>query len=81
MVEGPANTCANYYKKNIFERISPNASSEIQSFSFSQPAITYSKLTIQTPERRYWRRSGVFIVNLEHMSHLVLLFLLLTLSR
>ena len=26
------------------------------------------------------RRSGVFIVNLEHISHLVLLFLLLTLN-
>ena len=25
-----------------------------------------------------WRRSGVFIVNFEHISHLVLVFLLLT---
>ena len=25
-----------------------------------------SKLTIKTPERRYWRRSGVFIVYFEH---------------
>ena len=40
-----------------------------------------SKLTIKTPERRQWRRSGVFIVNFEHISHLVLVFLLLTLSR
>ena len=40
-----------------------------------------SKLTIKTPERRHWRRSGVFIVNFEHISHLVLLFLLPTLSR
>ena len=39
-----------------------------------------SKLTIKTPERRQ-RRSGVFIVNFEHISHLVLVFLLLTLSR
>ena len=37
----------------------------------SQPAITCSKL----------RRSGVFIVNFEHITHLVLVFLLLTLSR
>ena len=37
-----------------------------------------SKLTIKTPERR---RSGVFIVNFEHISHLVLVFLLLTLSK
>ena len=30
---------------------------------------------------KYIRRSGVFIVNFEHISHLVLVFLLLTLSR
>ena len=35
-----------------------------------------SKLTIKTPVRR----SGVFIVNFEHISHLVLVFPLLTLS-
>ena len=40
-----------------------------------------SKLTIKTPEQRQWRRSGVFEVNLEHISHLVLVFLLLTLKR
>ena len=39
-----------------------------------------SKLIIKTPERRHWRRSGVFIVNFEHISHLVLVFLLLTLN-
>ena len=40
-----------------------------------------SKLSIKTPERRQWHRSGVFIVNFEHISHLVLVFLLLTLSK
>ena len=39
------------------------------------------KLTIKVPERRQWRCSGAFIVNFEHISHLVLVFLLLTLSR
>ena len=29
----------------------------------------------------HWRCSGVFIVNFEHISHLVLVLLLLTLSR
>ena len=38
----------------------------------------YSKLTIKTPEQRQWRRSGVLIVNFDHISHLVLVFLLLT---
>ena len=33
-----------------------------------------------TPEQSYQRHSGVFIVNFEHMSHLVLVFLLLTLN-
>ena len=53
----------------------------------SQPAIACSKLrseicsklTIKTPEQRHLRRSGIFIVNFEHISHLVLVFLLLTL--
>ena len=39
-----------------------------------------SKLTITTPDRRQWRRSGVFIVNFEHVSYLLLVFLLLTLN-
>ena len=38
-----------------------------------------SKLIIKTPERR--RCSAAFIVNFEHISHLVLVLLLLTLSR
>ena len=56
----------------------------------SQSAFTCSKLTIETqeqavkyvtlktPERRHWHRSGAFSVNFEHISHLVLVFLLLT---
>ena len=39
-----------------------------------------SKLTIKTPERRQWHRSGVFTVNFKHILHLVLVFLLLTLN-
>ena len=46
---------------------------------------TRTKLTIKTPERRQWRRSWrrscVFIVNFEHISHLFLVFLLLTLNK
>ena len=41
----------------------------------------YSKLTIKTPKRPHWCYSRIFIVNFELISHLVLLFLLLTLSR
>ena len=39
-----------------------------------------SKIAIKTPERRQWSLSGVFIVNFEHISHLDLVFLLLTLN-
>ena len=39
-----------------------------------------SKLTRKIPERRHWRRSVIFIVNFEHISHLALVFLLLTLN-
>ena len=31
-------------------------------------------------QRSQWCRSGVFIVNIEHISHIVLLFLLLNLN-
>ena len=41
----------------------------------------YSILKIKTPERRHWRRSGVFIVNSEHITHLFLVLLLLNLSK
>ena len=34
-----------------------------------------SKLTIKTTERHQWRRSGVIIVNIEHISYFVLVFL------
>ena len=35
---------------------------------------------MKTPERRHWRRSGVAVLNFEHISHLALVFLLLTLT-
>ena len=46
----------------------------MNSTSYTQPEFNYSKLAIKT------RRSGVFIVNFEHISHFVLVFLLLTLN-
>ena len=38
------------------------------------------KLTKKPPKRRQRRRSGVFIATFEHILHLLLAFLLLTLS-
>ena len=58
--------------------------------TITQPAIKWSKLTVETWCEMYLnitnkdnnarRRYGVFIVNCEHISHHVLLFLLLTLN-
>ena len=39
-----------------------------------------SNLTLRTQERRQWRRSAIFIVNFEHIAHLVLVYLLLILN-
>ena len=38
------------------------------------------KVANKEPEQRHWRRSVVFIVNFEHISHLVLMLLLLTMN-
>ena len=38
------------------------------------------KVNSKDTKRRHWRRSGVFIVNFEHITHLALVFLLLTLN-
>ena len=53
----------------------------VQCFYPTQPAFTCSELTIKSPERCHWRRSGVFVVNFEHSSRLFLVFLLLTLKN
>ena len=39
------------------------------------------KVYKKTPERRQWRRSGVFIVSIEHILLLFLILLLLTLNK
>ena len=42
--------------------------------------LEWKRMIIQS-SKVAWRRPGIFIVNFEHISHLVLVFLLLTLSR
>ena len=37
-------------------------------------------LLMKMPEQRYWRQSGVFIVNFKQISNIFLMFLLLTLN-
>ena len=43
--------------------------------------VICSKLTMKTAERRYWCCTGVFIVNIERISHLFLVFLLLNFAQ
>ena len=42
--------------------------------------FTCPKLTVEFCVSSYWRRSGVFLISFEHISYLVLVFLLLTLN-
>ena len=58
-----------------------NRKAVVKEKRLTQLAITCSKLTIKTPEQRQWRRSGVFIVNLEYIPPLNLVVLLSNLSR
>ena len=63
-----------------------------EKLNLPQAAFTCLELTMETTRARYeispkstiktrqWRRSGVFIVDFGHISHLVLVFLLLTLD-
>ena len=56
-------------------------------FYFEQPSLLFPtgnymfKVNNKDTKRYQWRRSGDFIVNFEHISHLALVFLLLILSR
>ena len=54
---------------------------KVNNGNFGKLCEICSKLTMKTPERRHWLRSGVFIVNFGHISHLFLIFLLLTLNK
>ena len=82
----------NYRKKNLLEEILftradvSSVPTSIYLFKVNNSNIRKrceicSKLTIKTPERRQCRRSGVFIFNFERISHLFLVFLLLTLNK
>ena len=49
-------------------------------FKINKETLEQGMKYVQSQQRQ-WRRSGIFILNFEHVSHLVLVFLLLTLSR
>ena len=49
---------------------------KVNNFNSKARCEICSKLAVKTQERRQWRLSGVFIVNFEHIWHLVLVLLL-----
>ena len=69
------------YKQKFFSRLSSTSASKYMLKVINRNAIKRyvicSKLTIHTPERRQWYRSGVFSVTFEHISHLFFVFLVL----
>ena len=58
-----------------------NNTSKVNNRSTRTRCEICSKLTIKALKRCQWCHSGVFIINFEYISHLVLVFLLFTLSR
>ena len=75
----------NYLKNSVSNCVNSKNPVNIYLFQVNRDARKMceicSKLTIKTPEQRHWRRYGVFIVNFEHISHIFLVFLLLTLKK
>ena len=67
----------NFSKPNDLN-ISAQSSRETFQLSFTSLKSTMETSTI---ERRHWRCSGVFVVNFEHISYIVSIFPLLTLSK
>ena len=67
--------CETLINKKVkrFELISP-ASNYLFKFNSRKSYEICSKLTIKTTDQCQWRRFGVFIVNLEHISHLFPVF-------
>ena len=68
------------YRANYREMLAGNCMFKVNNRSIRTRCELCSKFTIETPERRQWRRSGVFIVSFQHISHLVLVFLSLSLN-
>ena len=56
-------SCHYHYRANIYLLITAN------NRNTRKRSEICSKITINTPERSQWRRSRVFIVNFEHISH------------
>ena len=79
LIEAVAQRCS---VKRVFLQISQNSQENTcatVSFLIKLQAWAYNFIKKETGTG--WRRFGVFIADFEHISHLVLVFLLLSLSR
>ena len=79
--------CPNFWE-NVAEKSSPksNVPAGIYLFKINNANIRTvseicTKLPVTKPEWRHWSRSGIFIVNFEEISLIVLMFPLLTLNK
>ena len=72
-----------YFPLYLFQTINPagNFMFKVNTRNTRKKCEICSKLTTKTPEQLQRCRSGAFIVNFEHISPHVSVFLLLTLSR
>ena len=78
-----SNVCNKVFRKCFEHKLHPagNYMFKIDNRNTRTSSEVCPKLTIKTPKLQHWRCSGVFIVNFENISHLVLVLILLTLSR
>ena len=75
-------TMFNYFEKRLSRKeTAGNYMFQVNNRNTRTRSEIYSTLTTKTPEWRQWHRTDVFIVNFKHISHRVLVLLLLTLSR
>ena len=68
-------------KTHIYQNVKENiATMSYCQHTVSEPIVTCSKLAIKTAES-HGSRISVFTNNFEHISHIVLVFLLITLNK
>ena len=74
------------YTSKVYLKRTSSIPAKIHLFKFNnrdtrKRCDTSLKLTIKTPVRSHWRRSSVFIVRFEYISHLLLELLFLNLNK
>ena len=77
----PCDLPRRFFPKVVIQLTFTCSKSTIETLEQSVKYEICSKLTTKTPKRLHCRHYGVFVANLKQISHLVLVFLLLTFNR